>query len=154
LPYKNHHIYPIVAEKAADGGIGMYFPDFPGTAILASDLIDGMKRAKEMLASRILELEEKEETVPTPSEPASIDLFDVNDRVIFIEIYMPPYHDEDANKSVTKNCTLPKWLKEAGEEAGLNFSQLLQTAIKNQLGLPLAPEHKSSSNNQLRGDRH
>ncbi|WP_041444814.1 hypothetical protein [Syntrophobotulus glycolicus] len=41
--------------------------------------------------------------------------------------------DEAQNKSVTKNCTLPKWLRDAGEEAGLNFSQLLQASIKDAL---------------------
>ncbi|MGG1658853.1 type II toxin-antitoxin system HicB family antitoxin [Brevibacillus sp. NRS-1366] len=147
MSYKNHYIYPVVVEKAEDGGLGMYFPDFPGTAIMARDLIDGMKRAKEMLAERLLDVEATGQEVPKPSEPNAIELLDADDRVIFIELYMPPYRDEEANKSVTKNCTLPKWLKEAGEEAGLNFSQLLQTAIKRQLGIPLAPEQESSSIN-------
>lgn len=48
---------------------------------------------------------------------------------------MPPYRDEAAEKAVTKNCTLSKWLRDAGEEAGLNFSQLLQTSIKEALGI-------------------
>jgi predicted RNase H-like HicB family nuclease len=135
-------MYPVVVEKAEDGGIGMYFPDFPGTAILASDLIDGMKRAKEMLASRLLEVEEKGEEVPKPSDPTAIELNDPGDRVVFIDIYMPPYRDEDANKSVTKNCTLPKWLRDAGEAAGLNFSQLLQASIKEALGIDTPNEKR------------
>lgn len=135
MRYPKHYMYPVVVEKAEDGGIGMYFPDFPGTAILASDLIDGMKKAKEVLASRLLEVEEKGEAAPNPSDPAAIELHDPNDRVVFIDIYMPPYRDEEANKAVTKNCTLPKWLRDAGEEAGLNFSQLLQASIKEALGI-------------------
>jgi predicted RNase H-like HicB family nuclease len=140
MSYRNHFIYPVVAEKGADGGIGMYFPDFPGTAILGKDLIDGIKCAKEMLANLILECEEKNLELPQPSTPEKIKLFDVNDRIVFIEIYMPPYRDENANKSVTKNCTLPKWLRDAGEEAGLNFSQLLQTSIKEALGIEKRPK--------------
>lgn len=130
----NHLVYPIVAEKAEDGGIGMYFPDFPGTAILSIDITDGIRRAKEMLADLVLEKEEQGQ-LPKPSDPENIELLDSSDRIVFVEVYMPPYRNEAANKAVTKNCTLPKWLRDAGEEAGLNFSQLLQTSIKEALNI-------------------
>lgn len=135
MDYQNHFIFPIVAEKADDGGFGMYFPDFPGTAILTDNLISGIKEAKEMLAFRITELEEQSIAIPVPSAPESIELFKASDRVVFIDVYMPPFRNEAAEKSVTKNCTLPRWLRDAGEEAGLNFSQLLQTSIKEALDL-------------------
>lgn len=135
MDYKNHLIYPVVVEKAEDGGIGMYFPDFPGTAILGADIPDGIRRAKEMLAELVLEKEEYKQQLPRPSDPENIELLDASDRIIFIETYMPPYRDEAANKAVTKNCTLPKWLRDAGEAAGLNFSQLLQASIKEALGI-------------------
>lgn len=135
MSYKNHLIYPVVVEKAEDGGIGMYFPDFPGTAILSVDMTDGIRRAKEMLVNLVLEREEQKQQLPKPSDPETIELLDPSDRIVFIEVYMPPYRDEAANKAVTKNCTLPKWLRDAGEEAGLNFSQLLQSSIKEALGI-------------------
>ncbi|ADG07544.1 type II toxin-antitoxin system HicB family antitoxin [Kyrpidia tusciae] len=135
MPYPLHYIYPLVVEKAEDGGIGMYFPDFPGTAILASDITDGIRRAKEMLVDIILNVEEEGKDIPTPSDPDEIELQNSKDRIVFVEIFMPPYRNEDANKTVTKNCTLPKWLRDAGEAAGLNFSQLLQYASKQQLGI-------------------
>jgi predicted RNase H-like HicB family nuclease len=135
MSYKNHLIYPIVVEKTEDGGIGMYFPDFPGTAILSTDITDGIRRAKEMLINLVLEKEEQKQQLPKPSDPETIEFLDPSDRIVFIEIYMPPYRDEAANKAVTKNCTLPKWLRDAGEEAGLNFLQLLQSSIKGALGI-------------------
>lgn len=129
----NHITYPVVVEKAEDGGVGMYFPDFPGTAVLGSDIADGVRRAREMLADLALEREEQGQQLPNPSDPENIKLLDTTDRIVFVDVYMPPYRDESANKAVTKNCTLPKWLRDAGEEAGLNFSQLLQTSIKEAL---------------------
>jgi len=131
----NHLIYPIVVEKSDDGGLGMYFPDFPGTAILSIDITDGIRKAKEMLVDLVLEKEEQGQPLPIPSAPENIALLDANDRIVFVEIYMPPYRNEAANKAVTKNCTLPKWLRDVGEEAGLNFSQLLQASIKDALGI-------------------
>lgn len=131
----NHLIYPLVVEKSNDGGLGMYFPDFPGTAILSIDITDGIRKAKEMLVDLVLDKEELDQPLPIPSGPENIALLDANDRIVFVEIYMPPYRNEAANKSVTKNCTLPKWLRDVGEEAGLNFSQLLQASIKDALGI-------------------
>lgn len=43
--------------------------------------------------------------------------------------------DEMANKSISKNVTVPRWLNEAAEHAHINFSQLLQQAIKDRLGI-------------------
>ncbi|HUW65034.1 MAG TPA: type II toxin-antitoxin system HicB family antitoxin [Spirochaetia bacterium] len=135
MAYENHLIYPVVVEKAEDGGFGMYFPDFPGTAILSVDIPDGIRRAKEMLANFVLEREEQGQQLPIPSDPANIELLDTTDRVVFVDAFMPPYRNEAENRAVTKNCTLPKWLRDAGEEAGLNFSQILQTSIKEALGI-------------------
>lgn len=131
----NHFIYPIVVENADDGGYGLYFPDFPGTAVLAKDVADGIRRAKEMLVFRILEIEEKGATPPQPSVPEAIEDLETTDRVVYVEVFMPPYRDEAANKAVTKNCTLPKWLRDAAEDAGLNFSQILQSGLKEALGI-------------------
>jgi hypothetical protein len=43
---------------------------------------------------------------------------------------------EDINeaKSVKKPLTLPMWLNEAGEKAQVNFSGILQEALKQKLG--------------------
>lgn len=88
-----------------------------------------------------LEKEEHDQPLPVPSAPENIVLLDANDRIVFVEVYMPPFRNEAANKAVTKNCTLPKWLRDAGEEAGLNFSQLLQSSIKEALGIKSIEKH-------------
>lgn len=78
--------YPLVVEKSADGiTLGMYFPDFPGTAILAYNLAGGMKQAKEMLASRLAGLEASGVQAPIPSQLIEIELLSEADQVIFIE---------------------------------------------------------------------
>jgi len=130
-----HFIYPIVAERAEDGGLGLHFPDFVGTAIMAPDVTTGIKQAREVLVARLLELEAQGTAAPVPSAPDQIELLDPSDRIVFVEVYMPPYRDEAANKSVTKNCTLPKWLRDAGDQAGLNYSLILQNGLKEALGI-------------------
>ncbi|MNW42248.1 hypothetical protein D3C74_194140 [compost metagenome] len=131
---KSHYVYPLVVERT-DTNLSMYFPDFSGTAVTAVELTEGLSRAKELLATRAMELEENSQQLPSPSEPDQIALEDASDRIVFVEVFMPPYRDVAANKAVTKNCTLPKWLRDEGEAAGLNFSQILQSGLKEALGI-------------------
>lgn len=94
----------------------MYFPDFPGTAVTATELTEGLSRAKSLLAARALEMEENYKQLPSASEPEQIELEDATDRIVFIEVFMPPFRD-------------------AADDAGLNYSQILQSGIKEALGI-------------------
>ena len=38
-------------------------------------------------------------------------------------------------KVVKKNCTLPSWLCYEAEKANINFSQVLQSALKKELNI-------------------
>lgn len=55
--------------------------------------------------------------------------------VVLVEVWMPLVRDKFQNKSVKKTLTIPKWLNDAAQEYNINFSQLLQTAIKNYIGI-------------------
>lgn len=130
-----NYIYPVVVEETPTG-VSMYFPDFPGTAVTAPSVVVGIKDAKVMLIHRIEELNGNNEPVPVPSEIGSIQLEEPTDRIIYVEVFVIPPDDDE---TVTKNCTMPKWLRDAGNEAGLNFSQLLQQSVREALGIDRRP---------------
>ncbi|MET1173757.1 type II toxin-antitoxin system HicB family antitoxin [Paenibacillus amylolyticus] len=132
---KDRYIFPVVVEKSEEGGVGLYFPDVPGTAVLSSDIHAAIPDAKNMLIDCILEMEHNNMAIPVPSDPDEIELNDASDRIVFVEVFLPPYRDAAANKSVTVNCTVPQWLRDAGKDADLNFSQLLQNSVKDALGI-------------------
>ena len=52
---------------------------------------------------------------------------------ILVDVYMPSVRNANINKSVNRTVTLPAWLNSAAIEHNINFSQILQDAIKNQL---------------------
>ncbi|WP_251574763.1 type II toxin-antitoxin system HicB family antitoxin [Paenibacillus sp. MER TA 81-3] len=131
-----NYIYPVVVEETPTG-VSMYFPDFPGTAVTAPSTVVGIKDAKAMLIHRIEEMHDNNELVPEPAETGSIQLEEPSsDRIIYVEVFVIPPADD---KTVTKNCTMPKWLRDAGEEANLNFSQLLQQSVREALGIEKRP---------------
>ena len=43
--------------------------------------------------------------------------------------------EEEANKSVSKNVTLPSWLNQLAMESKINFSNTLQEALREKLGV-------------------
>jgi len=43
--------------------------------------------------------------------------------------------NEMDNKAVKTNITLPSWLKELAEKQQVNFSQVMQSALKEYLGI-------------------
>ncbi|MCL1986761.1 MAG: type II toxin-antitoxin system CcdA family antitoxin, partial [Firmicutes bacterium] len=55
--------------------------------------------------------------------------------VAIVTIYPDLVKNRIENRAVKTNVTIPAWLKEVAEEQGINFSQLLQTALKERLNL-------------------
>ena len=48
-------------------------------------------------------------------------------------VYMPSIRMANINRSVNRTVTLPAWLNAAALERNINFSQVLQDALKAQL---------------------
>ena len=55
------------------------------------------------------------------------------DIVTLVDVDIAEYRRKEENRMVRKNCTIPYYLNEEAEKAGINFSRLLQDAIKEKL---------------------
>jgi len=128
------YIFPAVFESDGKGGYTVTFPDLPGCITEGDTLEEALYMAKEALELFIYNLEEDNEPIPEPTPPEKIKVPE-GAFVTLIEAYMPPVRDEMANKSVKKTVTLPRWLNEAAEKANINFSQVLQYALKERLNI-------------------
>ena len=58
-----------------------------------------------------------------------------NQRAVLVDVYMPSVRMAQINRSVNRTVTLPAWLNAAALERNINFSQVLQDALKAQLHL-------------------
>lgn len=54
---------------------------------------------------------------------------------MLVDVYMPAVRMAQNNKSVNRTVTLPAWLNAAALERNINFSQVLQDALKTQMGI-------------------
>ena len=72
---------------------------------------------------------------PQPTLDISNISLEDNQFVSFISIDMDEYRKKFNNKSIKKTLTLPEWLNYLAEKNNINFSQLLQEALKEKLGI-------------------
>ena len=134
---KDRYTYPAVFHYA-DDGISVEFPDLPGCITCGATTEEAMNMAKEALELQLYCLEKDGDEIPEPKELTSISV-ESNERLIMINVFMPPVRSEQENKAVKKTLTVPKWLNEIAEKQQVNFSQVLQAGLKSYLGIQGPP---------------
>ena len=118
-------IYEPGKENAGD------FPDLKCATSGTND-DDAFLSARELLGCVLYGLEEDEEDIPSPTPLSKIQVKE-NERAVLIDVYMPSIRMANINRSVNRTVTLPAWLNAAALERNINFSQVLQDALKAQL---------------------
>lgn len=127
------YFYPAIFTYEPGQEIAVVFPDLDvATSGVNED--DALLSARELLGCVMFGLEEDGEPLPVPTPLSSVALED-NERAVLVDVYMPSVRMAQNNKSVNRTVTLPAWLNAAALERNINFSQVLQEALKNQMGL-------------------
>lgn len=127
-------LYPAIFIPYKEG-YTVEFPDLPGCITQGDTLEEAFEMAADAASGWILTSIEAGENVPTPSNHISIpsDGAFFNLIVLDIDAYAKRY----SNKAIKKTLTLPQWLNTLAEKSGINFSKVLQEALKVKLGLNL-----------------
>lgn len=124
------YFYPATFTYEPGEEIAVVFPDLDVATSGEND--DALLSARELLGCVMFGLEEDGVEIPTPSRLDQISAAD-NEQVVLVDVYMPSVRMAQNNKSVNRTVTLPAWLNAAALERNINFSQVLQDALKNQL---------------------
>lgn len=129
---KNRYIYPAIFDYA-DDGITVLFPDLPGCVTCGDTEEEAMRMAKDAMALYLYDMEQEGEAAPIPSPMRDISV-EPNQAKVLVEVWMPPFRDKMEQKAVKKTLTIPKWLDDLAKEHNVNYSRLLQNALKEYLG--------------------
>lgn len=127
------YVYPAIFQKE-DTGYSVFFPDLQGCQTEGDTLEEALFMAKDALSIYIFDLEEDKKTIPTPSNPMDIKV-DKNQFISIIDFDMLEYRKKYDCKAVKKTLSIPNWLNSLAEDYDVNFSQLLQTALKEYLNV-------------------
>lgn len=126
--------YFAVFEPVSNDGYSVFFPDVPGCFSVGKDFNEALKKAKEALELHYYGLLKDNEEIPKPS--TSISYQDAQGCIVsLVTIYPDLEMDKLDHRKVKTNCTLSAWLKEIAEINHVNYSQILESALKQKLGI-------------------
>ncbi len=128
---KNQYAFPAFFYFD-DDGISIEFPDLPGCLPCAHSQEEAFRNAKEALGLHLYGMEQDNDLIPDPTPVVQLTP-DEGGVIVLVEVFMPPIRERINNRSVNRTVTLPAWLNAAALEKNINFSQLLQDALKQQL---------------------
>ena len=128
---KDTYIFPAIFDYA-DDGISIEFPDLPGCLSCADTDEEALYMAKDAMRGYLLVSEEGGDTIPEPT-PLKDVVLESNQRAVLIEVCMALHREAFRNRAVKKTLTIPAWLNELAEKENVNFSFVLQNALKQQL---------------------
>ena len=143
---KDKYVYPAVFTFYGND-IGVTFPDLPGCISSADNVEDAIYMAQEALGLHLFGMEQDNDPIPEPSNILTIE-HEPNQAVVFVNVSMPRVRDAINNRTVNKTVTLPQWLVSAGRAEDINFSQTLQDALMQKLGIQRQIKHRKHKSSQ------
>ncbi|WP_293969259.1 type II toxin-antitoxin system HicB family antitoxin [uncultured Ruminococcus sp.] len=132
-------IYPACFYKEKEGGYSVIFPVL-GIATCGDTVEEAMTMAIDCLAGYLYDAKISGETVPEPPKMEDIDVDAEYDEyesafVNMVTVDVDEYAKKHFEKAVKKTLTIPSWLNDLAVKEGVNFSQVLQNALKQQLNV-------------------
>ena len=125
------YVYPVILFND-EGKIGVRVPDLPGCFTFGVDKADALIMAKDAIETWLWDAENKDETIPPASDKLPVADGEIQTLIVAdTEEYRKMYE----SKAIKKTLSLPSWLNTRAESAGVNFSQTLQRALKQELGI-------------------
>ena len=122
--------YPVIFHPEAVGGYSVSVPDIEGCFTQGDTLDEAVEMVQEAIG---LMLEDCAEP-PAASDPAGVQTA-AGDFLMVIPFDALAYKRRHDTRAVKKTLTLPSWLNQEAEAAHINFSGVLQDALKKKLNI-------------------
>lgn len=124
--------YPIVMSQGKEF-IVVFIPDF-NINTQGKDIPDAIEMARDAIGLMGIDMQDEGEILPEASSLASVQTEAQDCAIVsLVDVDFAEYRRKNDMRVVRKNCTIPSWLNFEAERAGVNFSAVLQAALKNEL---------------------
>jgi len=125
-------VYPIILHPEAEGGYSVFVPDLDiGTQ--GETVAECIDMARDAIGLWGICEQDSGRSIP---EPTKLDLpHDSCELTTLVDIDFASYRRANDMRTIRKNVTIPNYLNYLAEEAGINFSQVLQEGLKQRLGV-------------------
>jgi len=137
------NVYPVIFTQTSDkkDTVLIEVPDF-NIFTEGYGMVNAIEMARDAIGLSGITLEDMGKKIPLPSHIHSINVEKAEFReqglsiISMVDIDFLVYRRRLDTKAVRRNVTLPKWLNQEAERAGINVSKVLQEALMSVLNLP------------------
>ncbi|MCI9681418.1 MAG: type II toxin-antitoxin system HicB family antitoxin [Lachnospiraceae bacterium] len=130
----NKLFYPALFHEAEEGGVWVSFPDIPECITQGDDMQQVYEMAVEALGLSLSSMEEEKVELPVASRPQDIQS-EADSFLVVIEFDMEEYRRRHCSRAVKKTLSIPEWLNDVAIKQNINFSQVLQEALMEKVGV-------------------
>lgn len=123
--------YPIVLTPA-EHGYSVYVPDLDINTD-GDSLANAIDMASDAIGLWGITAQDVGHDIPAPS--SALPSCEAGQTAAYALVDFDAYRRANDMRTVRKNVTLQSWLNDLAERAGVNFSQVLQDALKQRLGV-------------------
>ena len=124
--------YPVIITKDKDFFVAS-IPDFE-TGTQGESLAEAIEMARDAIGMCGCYMQDETKDLPIPTDIGNVTK-EASDSLTWVDVDFDEYRKKHEMRTVRKNVTIPSWLNEEAESANINFSALLQKAIKAELHL-------------------
>lgn len=130
----NRLFYPALFHEAEEGGFWITFPDIPECMTQGEDMHQAYEMAVEALGLALTCRVEEKRELPAASSPQDV-CIDSGSILVVVEFDMAEYRRKHCSRAVKKTLSIPEWLNEIAMRQNINFSQVLQEALMEKIGI-------------------
>lgn len=122
--------YPITIQKDENYYV-VYVPDFEINT-QGETVAESMEMARDAIGMCGCYKQDEGQKIPVPSDMASVAHGD-GEILTLVDVDFDEYRKKHEMRTIRKNVSIPSWLNEEAERANINFSAVLQKALKSAL---------------------
>lgn len=125
-------VYPVILHPEAEGGFSVSVPDL-NIGTQGETVAECIDMARDAIGLWGICEQDAGRAIPQPSvlSPAHAE----GELVTLVDIDFDAYRRAHDMRTIRKNVTIPSYLNDLAERAGVNFSQVLQDGLKQRLGV-------------------
>ena len=127
-------VYPVVMTQGKEFVV-VFVPDF-NINTQGKDIPDAIEMARDAIGLMGIDMQDDGERLPESTSLAEVQAgAPFGGIVSLVDVDFGEYRRKNDMRAVKKNCTIPSWLNYEAERAGVNFSAVLQAALKSELNI-------------------
>ncbi|WP_294514273.1 type II toxin-antitoxin system HicB family antitoxin [uncultured Intestinimonas sp.] len=125
-------VYPVILHPEPEGGFSVSVPDL-NIGTQGETIAECIDMARDAIGLWGICEQDEGRVIPEPS--GLMPEHEEGELVTLVDIDFDAYRRAHDMRTIRKNVTIPSYLNDLAERAGVNFSQVLQDGLKQRLGV-------------------